>query len=102
MVEDYPLWIKAIKNNYRITFADIETVIYRIVSSTENILQSENQISSNLPFTSSMMKFVQKVLLWEQLKNGFFLLGWNSFIRIIKFKITMFSAMKHKLKNETK
>lgn len=91
MVEDYPLWIKAIKNNYRITFANVETVVYRISSPTENNQRSNNQVSNNLPFTRSMINFEQKILLWEQLKNGFLLLAWNSLIRAIKFKIAMLS-----------
>ncbi|HBE42074.1 MAG TPA: glycosyl transferase [Bacteroidales bacterium] len=29
MIDDYPLWIKATRNNYKLHFNDIETVLYR-------------------------------------------------------------------------
>lgn len=91
MLEDYPLWLKACKNNYNIYFSDIITIKYRIssesISSNSNV-STNNLFSGNIKYLTSWYKF-QQVIAWEKIKRGNIISAYYSYIEILKFRIAL-------------
>jgi glycosyltransferase involved in cell wall biosynthesis len=90
MVEDYPMWLKAVKNNYKIIFNDVETVTYRI--SNNGISQSETATNKklfceNLNFKKSWYNFLVKEIFKEQLLYNMPIRALNTLIEVAQFKV---------------
>lgn len=92
MVEDYPMWIKVVKNNYKIIVNDCETVIYRIndesVSQTKKLVD-EKRFYTNVKFKMSFNKFIGSVLIKEQLVNSLPIRAFESLITLLQIKIVI-------------
>ena len=100
MLEDYPMWLKAAKNNYKIIFNDVETVIYRI--SNDGISQSQTATNKklflkNLNFSKSWNSFMVKEIFKEQLLYSMPIRALNTLIEVAQFKvIILFNNKKNK------
>lgn len=92
MLEDYPLWIKAVKNKYKIVFLNEETVIYRIhkdsISDNNATIDITNPdfFSKNYRYHKSLYKFTKSVLIKEQFFNCLVFRGYKSLIFLLLFK----------------
>ncbi|WP_299160561.1 glycosyltransferase [uncultured Eudoraea sp.] len=90
MLEDYPLWVKASQNKYKLIFKDEPTVIYRIHDegiSQNQVLGTKKEFYAGLPFRRSWFYFMRKVMLKEQLKHYMFLKAWGTSISIVQFNV---------------
>lgn len=90
MREDYPMWIKVLKNNYKINVSKIETVIYR--NNYESVsrkgqIKSENEFLSNLAFNKSKYKFERTVLISELIKHFLLIRAYDKAIDQLQFGI---------------
>ena len=97
MLEDYPMWIKAVNNNNKIIFNNAETVFYRMhdESISKNNASKENTyFYSNLIFYNSWFKFLAKVLIFEQIKGKMLIAAWDNLIELAKFKVAKISNNK--------
>jgi hypothetical protein len=83
MLEDYPMWLKALDNGYKFNFFDEETVIYRIHQ--DSILnKTKNKQSKSMG--DSGFSFRKKQLLIMQLKYKKFKLALRTLLSIFKYK----------------
>lgn len=92
MVEDFPCWINALKNNFKIETISEPTVIYRI--NEDGVSQNKNKVDdqkfyNGFKFEKSCFSFTQKVIIVEQLKNLMFLRSLNSLIAVLQYKVSM-------------
>lgn len=90
MLDDYPMWVKACQNKYRLVLKDEPTVIYRIHDkgiSQNQVLGTKKDFYPGLPFRQSWFYFMRKVMLKEQLKHFMFLRAWGTMIQIMQFNI---------------
>ncbi|WP_340111704.1 glycosyltransferase family 2 protein [Maribellus mangrovi] len=88
MLEDYPLWLKATKNGYRLGFMDKVTVNYRIhdlsVSGNSNLPKVKNQKIINSRYYKSLRLFMKSELIPEQIKNKFYMQAYIKILFIMK------------------
>ncbi|MFC2089135.1 glycosyltransferase [Bacteroidota bacterium] len=92
MFDDYPLWIKAVKNNYKIIYNDFESVIYRIhddALSTNDSPSRTRFFFRNISFQKSKYLFRKEILLKEQLAHYLLIRAFNLAIEMLQFKVVI-------------
>ncbi len=91
MMEDYPLWSKAIKNHHKIIFKDEETVIYRIhENSTSNIIKSSEDFAffyPNFKYQESYFKHQEKVVIKDSILNFKMYTAYIHLVDLLQFKV---------------
>jgi glycosyltransferase involved in cell wall biosynthesis len=92
MIEDYPCWINAAKNNFKIETIDLPTIIYRV--NDDGVSQNSNnfnkkELYNGISFKQSWYNFIQKTIIIEQLKNLMLLRSLNNLIDLVQFKVAV-------------
>lgn len=92
MIEDYPCWINAAKNNFKIETIDLTTIIYRV--NDDGVSQNSNnfnkkELYNGISFKQSWYNFIQKTIIIEQLKNLMLLRSLNNLIDLVQFKVAV-------------
>lgn len=92
MLEDYPLWIKVVKNNYKLAYFNEETVMYRIhfesISNNNSVIDITNPyfFSKHYLYHKSCYLFTKNILIKEQFFKSLFLRVYQSLVFIMLFK----------------
>ena len=90
MVDDYPMWVKASQNKYKLICKEEPTVIYRIHDkgiSQNQVFGTKKEFYDGLTFRRSWFCFMRKVMVKEQLKHFMFIRAWDTGIRIVQFNV---------------
>jgi alpha-1,3-rhamnosyltransferase len=101
MLEDYPLWLKALQN-YQIIFNPEKTVIYRIHSESTsgnslNYNKKKGVLIKNFLYRKSWFKFQEDFILKKQAKYLLFYNLYISLIDLLLFKIVLLFSNKRNL-----
>lgn len=92
MLEDYPLWIRASKNKFKMKILEKEKVMYRIhensISMGGQLEKNNSFYFGNLIYLKSWYKFKQSILK-DQLNNKLLLYAIDNFVEICQFKLVM-------------
>lgn len=95
MREDYPLWIKALKNNYKIVVLQESTVRYR--NNYNSLSRSLGEVDDrsfykNILFQTSRYDFERKILIPELVRNLLLLRAFDKALDQVQFYVALKSG----------